>query len=893
MTARRIAALMNPSSVVLVGASDVAGTLGDVVRRNLAASGFEGPVHFVNLRHESVAGQVTYRSVRDLPEPADLAVIVTPAASVPGIVEDCGARGIQGAIVVSAGFREAGAEGSALEEDLRRRARQHGLRYLGPGSLGLIRSDRRLNASCGPRPTLPGRLALVSQSGALCAAILDWAHTRRVGFSTVVSTGVGPDIEVGEMLDFLARDPATDSIMLYVEGVDDARRFMSALRAAARMKPVVVMKAGRHDDGTAVEAAFHTGSIVGGDDVFDAAMRRAGVLRIRDFSELYTAAGTLAAGVRVGGRRLAVVSNAGGPGAIAVDRAEDRWLRLAELSGDSVERLGALLPPTGTLGNPVYVRADSSAAQYAEATGICLQDPGVDVVLAILVPHALTEPDMIAEALLETVGPKHKPLFTCWMGGERVEASRRRFASRGIPSYARPEVAVDAVAALALFASNQQLLLQAPAPLAPASAPDRSTAQAVLDAALARGQEWLDPADSKAVLAAFGVPVVQSVPAHSAREAAKVAAELGYPVAMKILSPDIAHKTDVGGVRLGLTDDRSVRAAYDAMLKDVARARPDTALEGVLIEPMYRRRHARELMIGVVRDPVFGPAISFGLGGLLVEVIRDRAVALPPLNAFLAADLIRRSRASLALRPLRGAPAADEQAVTDILLRVSEIVCELPNVGSMDLNPVIVTDAGAVVLDARIGLVPSVATARPYDHMAIHPYPSGLSATVELPDGVTATIRPIRPEDAAIESAFVHGLSEQSKFLRFMFGLRDLTPMMLSRFTQIDYDRELALIAVIDTPEGEQQVGVARYTTLPDEETCEFAIVVGDAWQGKGLARRLFGLLIEAARDRRLKTMMGVTLRENTRMIELSKSHGFAVRRDPEDPELVQMTLAL
>jgi acetyltransferase len=329
------------------------------------------------------------------------------------------------------------------------------------------------------------------------------------------------------------------------------------------------------------------------------------------------------------------------------------------------------------------------------------------------------------------------------------------------------------------------------------------------------------------------------------------------------------------------------------MLKDVARARADAALEGVLIEPMYRRRHARELMIGVVRDPVFGPAISFGLGGLLVEVIRDRAVALPPLNAFLAADLIRRSRASLALRPLRGAPAADEQAVTDILLRVSEIVCELPNVGSMDLNPVIVTDAGAVVLDARIGLVPTVAAARPYDHMAIHPYPSGLSATVELPDGVTATIRPIRPEDAAIESAFVHGLSEQSKFLRFMFGLRDLTPMMLSRFTQIDYDRELALIAVIDTPEGEQQVGVARYTTLPDEETCEFAIVVGDAWQGKGLARRLFALLIEAARDRRLKTMMGVTLRENTRMIELSKSHGFAVRRDPEDPELVQMTLAL
>jgi len=893
MTAKRIAALMKPASVVLVGASDTAGTLGDVVRRNLAGSGFEGPVHYVNLRHESVAGQVTHRSVRDLPAPVDLAVIVTPASTVPGIVDDCGARGIQGAIIVSAGFREGGADGLALEAALRERARHHGLRFLGPNSLGLIRSDQRLNASCGPRPTLPGRLALVSQSGALCAAILDWAHTRRVGFSTVISTGIGSDVELGEILDFLARDPGTDSIMLYLDGVGDARRFMSALRAAARVKPVVVMKAGRHDGEAEAESAFHTGAIVGGDDVFDAAMRRAGVLRIRDFSELYTAAATLGAGVRVGGRRLGVVSNAGGPGAIAVDRAEDRWLRLARLADDSVTRLRALLPPTGAVGNPVYVRADASAAQYAEAAGICLQDPGVDVVLAILVPHALTEPDMIAQALLEAAGPKHKPLFTCWMGGEGVEASRRRFAGHGVPSYARPEVAVDAIAALALYASNQQQLLQAPAPLEPASAPDRATAQAVLDAALANGQEWLDPADSKAVLAAFGVPVVLSLPAHSASEAARVAAEVGFPVAVKILSPDIPHKTDVGGVRLGLVDERGVRDAYAAMLKDVARAQPDAELEGVLIEPMYRRQHVRELMIGVVRDPVFGPAISFGLGGLLVEVIRDRAVALPPLNAFLASDLIRRTRASQALLPLRGAPAADEGAVTDILLRVSEIVCELPNVGSMDLNPVIVTDAGAVVLDARIGLVPTVAAARPYDHMAIHPYPSSLNATVELPDGVTASIRPIRPEDAAIESAFVHGLSEQSKFLRFMFGLRDLTPTMLSRFTQIDYDRELALVAVIDTPDGEQQIGVARYTALPDGETCEFAIVVGDAWQGKGLARRLLGMLIEAARDRRLKVMTGVTLRENSRMIDLSKSLDFETRRDPDDPELVQMTLSL
>jgi acetyltransferase len=371
------------------------------------------------------------------------------------------------------------------------------------------------------------------------------------------------------------------------------------------------------------------------------------------------------------------------------------------------------------------------------------------------------------------------------------------------------------------------------------------------------------------------------------------AKETGYPVAMKILSPDIPHKTDVDGVRLNLADERDVRGAYSRMLADVARVRPDAELQGVSIEAMYREQNRRELMIGVVRDPVFGPAISFGLGGIFVEVIRDRAVALPPLNHFLVRELIRRTRAGQALQPLRGAPAADEAAVEEILLRVSEIVCELPCVGAMDVNPLIVTERGAVVVDARIGVLPPRPDALPYDHMAIHPYPSALCDTLELPGGITATIRPIRPEDAAIENAFVHGLSEQSKFLRFMFGLRDLTPAMLSRFTQIDYDRELALIATIDAPEGEKQVGVVRYTTLPDEETCEFAIVVGDEWQGKGLARRMFSRLIDAARERRLKVMTGVTLRENTRMIELSRSLGFRTGPDPDDPDLVQMTLKL
>ena len=892
MSNQRIAALFKPASVVLVGASETEGSLGDVVRRNLAEGGFAGPIHFVNPQHETVAGQRAYASVLDLPGPADLAVILTPAATVPDVVEQCGRQGIRAAVVVSAGFREGGEAGAELERQMRSKARAHGLRFLGPNSLGLIRTDIGLNASCGPSQPEKGRLALVSQSGALCAALIDWARARHVGFSSVVSTGVGPDVDLGEVLDYLARDPATDSIMLYLEGIVGARRFMSALRAAARVKPVVVMKSGRHVTGQG-DTAFHTGSLVGADDVFDAAMRRAGVLRIRDFSELYTAAATLGAGVRVRGRRLAIVSNAGGPGTIAADRAQDRGLTVAELGAESLQRLAAELPPASRHGNPVYVRPDVDGTQFAAAARICLEDPGVDALLAILVPHALTDPDAIAESLIQIGQASRKPVFTCWMGGAAVEPSRVRFAAHRVPSYMRPETAVDAITGLGLYAANQQLLLQAPEPLELASAPDRARAQAVIDAALAADREWLNPAESKEVLDAFGIPIVRSLPAHSAEEAVARSREVGFPVAMKILSPDISHKTDVDGVRLNLADERDVLGAYTRMLSDVARARPDAQLQGVLIEPMYREQNRRELMVGVVRDPVFGPAISFGLGGIFVEVIRDRAVALPPLNHFLVRELIRRTRASLALQPLRGAPAADEAAVEEILLRVSEIVCELPSVGAMDLNPLIVTERGAVVVDARIGVTSWPADARPYDHMAIHPYPSTLRDAMELPGGPVATIRPIRPEDAAIEAAFVHGLSEQSKFLRFMFGLRDLTPAMLSRFTQIDYDRELALVAVIDTPEGEQQIGVVRYTTLPDEETCEFAIVVGDDWQGKGLARRMFTRLIEAARARRLKVMTGVTLRENTRMIELSRSLGFTTRADPEDPDLVQMTLVL
>jgi acetyltransferase len=887
----RIESVLRPTSIVLVGASERPGTLGDVVRRNLLAGGFTGAVHYVNPAHDTIGGQPVYRNVRELPEAVDLAIVVTPVSAVAEVISDCGERGVRGVVVVTSSFRDGGASSEAMESEFKRLARSYGMRLLGPGSLGVIRTESHLNATAGPGQPLPGRLALVSQSGALCSALLDWARSRQVGFSSVISTGAGVDIGFGEILDFLVRDHATDSIMLYMEGVDDARRFMSALRAAARVKPVVVMKAGRHVRQPDA-AAFHSGSLVGADDVFDAAMRRAGVLRIRDFRDFFTAIATLGAGVRVNGRRLAIVANAGGPGTLAADRATGRWLQLAPLEPASLQKLKDVLPSTAAPENPVCMRGEVGAAQFAAAAAVCLEDPGVDVLLAILAPHPQADPSAFAAALIDAASRSRKPVFTCWMGAESVAASRALFAEHSLPNYTSPEAAVDAIAALSMHAANQEQLLQVPELLARTSAPDRVAAQAIIDAALASDREWLDPAQSKDVLAAFGIPVLLGRAAHTEDEAVAIAEQVGYPVAMKILSPDIPHKTDVGGVRLGVVDEAAVRKVHAVLLAAVTKRSPDARIEGVLIERMYRERNGRELMIGVVRDPVFGPAISFGLGGTLVEVIRDRAAALPPLNRYLARDLIRHTRASQALQPLRGAPAADEAAVEEILLRVSELICEMPDIGALDLNPVIATDQGAVVVDARIAVRRSP-VARPYRHMAIHPYPSGLVKSIVLQGGVAATLRPIRPEDAVLEHAFVHGLSEQSRFLRFMFALHDLAPAMLSRFTQIDYDRELALIAVIDTPDGEKQIGVARYITLDDEETCEFAIVVGDEWQGKGLARQLFGTLIDAARQTSLKVMTGITLRDNSRMLDLARACGFKLHTDADDPSLMAMTLQL
>jgi acetyltransferase len=887
-----IESIFEPSSVAIIGASEADGSPGTAVLKNMLKAKFKGKIYPVNPKYEKVQRRRCYPDVASIPGSVDLAVIATPARTVAGVLDACGIAEIPGAVVISAGFREAGSQGRALENAVLKTARKHGIRFLGPNCLGVMRPDIGLNATFSELMPPPGGIALVSQSGALATAILDWAKPRGIGFSNIVSTGISADLDFGEILDYLVVDAQTRAIMMYVEGLHDARRFMSAIRAASRAKPVVVMKAGRHTQGMRA-AASHTGALVGSDDVFDTALRRAGVVRVQNYANFFAAAATLHAGIRTPGPRLAIVTNGGGPGVMAADVVADRDIELSELSGPLKKQLDAVLPAAWSGNNPVDVLGDAPPERYADAVRLCLEDDGVDAVLAILVPQDISDPTEVARALAGLELPKNKPLLTCWMGEASVEPSRKLFRKHGMLTYNTPEAAVAAFAAAANYRANQALLLQVAEPMSRQDDPDVETARMIINSALDKGRKTLGAMESKALLAAFRIPILRSVPARDPVEAVTLAQEIGFPVAMKIRSPDITHKTDVDGVRLGLRSGADVRAAWREIMESVASHAPDASVDGVTLEAMWQPENGREIMLGVLNDPVFGPVISVGLGGTLVEVIRDRAIGLPPLNRYLAERMIDRTRAARYLESFRGKPAANRDGLVDIILRVSEMVCELPELVEMDINPLVIDEEQLMAVDARIMVRRAPPGQRPYDHMSIHPYPSTLVETTELPDGTVLQIRPIRPEDARIEKAFVERLSERSRYLRFMQPLTELSPEMLSRFTQIDYDREMALIAVVEEDGEEVQVGVARYIMHPHRKGCEFAIAISDEWQGRGIATRLLEALIAVARDRRLKVMDGIVLRENRGMLKLADRLGFRREADPDDPDLVVLNLEL
>ena len=885
--------LFEPESIAVIGASETANSIGVTLVRNMLDSGYKGKLFFVNPKHETVFGQPSYASVGTIPQRLDIAVICTEAAAVPEIVEACGRAGCRNVIVIAGGFAEAGPRGAALQRAALENARRHGMRLLGPNCLGIMRPGSQINLTFGHGFAHAGTIGLISQSGALCTAILDWALAKNVGFSNVVSLGAEGDIDFGEVLDYMVSDPRTENIFLYIEGIKNARRFMSALRAAARCKPVLLIKVGKHPAGEKA-ARSHTGALVGADDVFDAALRRAGVVRLANVGQMYAAASALFSHFRPRGNRLAIVTNGGGPGVMAADYAADIGIPLAQLHPATVTRLNELLPANWSKANPIDILGDADPARYGASLQACIDDEGVDGVLAILTPQAMTDPTQAARTVIDITRLSDKPLVTCWMGEEQVGEARTLFQGAGIPTFRTPEPAVDLFSHVSNYYRNRQLLMQTPPSISEQAPPRLESARLVIESALMEGRKILSEMESKAILSAFRIPIAQTMVARSASEAMVLAEELGLPVVMKIDSPQIAHKSDCGGVRLNLNSLAAVRDAWLEIMDGVKKNRPDAQINGIAIEPMIQKANGRELVVGMMRDQVFGPTIVFGPGGTGVEAYNsERAVALPPLNPFLVADMLASTRTNARLGQFRNMPPVSMAAIEAILLSVSAMVCELPWISAMDINPLIVDENGAVAVDARITIENMPITAGRYDHMAIHPYPSHLETGYQAKDGTQVRIRPIRPEDVRMEQEFVRALSPESRYMRFMNTIREVSPAQLVRLTQIDYDREMAYVATIDADGAEKEVGVVRYATSPDGESCEFAIVVADDWQGKGLARRLMGVLIDTARGANLRYMHGDFLAENTRMLAFVASLGFVLSAHPEDPGLKRGVLVL
>ncbi len=889
MIKRPLETLFNPTGIAVFGASESSASVGSKVFANLLASGFTGPVVPINPKYTSVRERQCHKRITDVPDRIDLAVIATPAAVIPGIIRELGEAGVESAIVLSAGFREAGEDGRVLETKLKDAARKARVRILGPNCVGLVRPWLGVNATFLNSGAPEGRLAVVSQSGALCSAIVDWAEPHHLGFSAIVSLGNSADVDFGDALQFLCSDSKTDAILLYVEGINRAPAFLSALRIAARTKPVIVLKAGRHQQSSRA-ASTHTGALIGSDAVFDAALSRSGAVRVNTFGQLFAAAEILSAHKRAKGHRLGIVTNGGGAGVLAADRAGDMGLEVPDIAEETIATLDLVLPAYWSRANPVDILGDASAEKYATAVKACLDDPNLDGVLVMLTPQAMTDATAVADAVVKAVPKRErKPVLACLMGETSVREGRRVLSENGIPDFTTPERAVEAFSYLAQHHRHRRMALEVPEPLAETRLTDLNGARMIIDAALRDGRDMLNDIESKAILRAFGIPTNMTIEANDAAEALVAAETVGFPVAMKILSPQIPHKSDVGGVRLNLMSAADVMTSFREITERALAMRPEAVIEGVTVEKMAQVDDARELVVGASRDPVFGPVIMFGAGGTMVEILRDNAVALPPLNAVLAKRLIDRTRVARLLDAFRDRHAVDREAVVEVIMRVSDMISELPEITELDLNPLFAGPDGVMSVDARIAIARPPSKDGPYDHMAIHPYPRHLMRESHLTDGRLLTIRPIRPEDAEAERTFVRELSPQAKRFRFMGAINELSPEMLARFTQIDYRTEMALVAIVGKAARAEQIGVARYVINPDRQSCEFAIVVSEKVQHQGIGTRLMKALMDAARQHGLIEIEGTVLKENEPMLQLMEELGFSIEAVPEDPEVFEV----
>jgi len=885
--------IFNPKSVAVIGASDEEGSVGYRLLRNLIGVSYRGVVYPVNPRKTSVQGIQAYPSVEELPRQVDLAVIATPARTVPDVVEQCGKSGVQGIVIISAGFREIGGEGKALEDQILAIKKKYAMRIIGPNCLGIIRPSIRLNASFAAKMALPGNIAFISQSGALCSAILDWANTEGIGFSNFVSVGSMIDVDFGDLIDYFGTDPHTRSIIMYIEGLTNVRKFMSAARHFARTKPIIVVKAGKFSE-SAKAAASHTGALTGEDMIYDAAFHRAGIIRVEEIEDLFNCAEVLEMQMHPKGPNLAIITNAGGPGVMATDALIARGGKLATLRSATVEKLNQILPHFWSRGNPIDILGDAGPERYANVVKACLEDDNIDGLLIIFTPQGVTNPAEVAMSVVSACKGSVKTILTSWMGREDVEEANAILNRSKLPTYSTPENAVKTYMYMYQYTRNLELLYETPEELPIELSPSKQHLLEIMQNAVKENREILSEVEGKEFLEAYGIPTTRTRIAKTEDEAVALASQMGYPVVMKVYSPQIIHKSDIGGVILNIKDEASAREAYRKILENVRKNVPLAEIQGVTVQPMIQKT-GYELIIGSKKDPLFGPVIVFGMGGIFVELFRDYSIGFPPLNQVLARRLIEGTRAYQLLKGYRGLPPANIKRLEEVLVKFSEMLIDFPQIKEMDINPLMIVGDEAIALDVRILMDRELVFKEipPHSHLIISVYPKKYEKFCTLKDGRTVLLRPIKPEDEPLENELWKTFSEETQRFRFFSPMRTWSHATLVRYTNIDYDREIAIIAELKEHNQRKMIGVVRMIMdPPDFKTAEVAIVVGDPWQGLGLGSQMLDYIIEIARDKNLESIYGLILRDNYRAIELFKKKGFTIDV-LSVKKIVKVTLAL
>jgi len=877
-------AMFNPDSVAVIGATEREGTVGRTVLHNLLNPAFHGKVYPVNPQRAEILGAKAYKTIREVPGPVDLAILATPAATIPKLIGECIDMDVRSAVVISAGFREHGAVGAALEKEIQEQLRRSSMRLIGPNCLGIMNPLIGLNATFGKDAPKPGNVAFLSQSGALLTAILDWSDKENVGFSAIVSTGSMLDVNWGDLIYHFGDDPNTKSILLYMESVGDARSFISAAREVGLTKPIIVIKAGR-SDAASKAAASHTGALTGSDEVLDAAFHRCGVLRVQNISDLFYMAEVLGKQPRPKGPRLTILTNAGGPGVLAIDSLVANGGEPAKLSQQTLNALNEFLPPHWSHGNPIDVLGDADPARYAKAIEIAAQDPNSDGLLAVLTPQGMTDPAEIADKLKPYATGSGKPLLASWMGGSSIAASESILNNAGIPTFPYPDTAARAFTYMWRYSDNLRMLYETPSL---AEGPElnqkaRENVHKIIDSARSAGRTLLNEVESKQLLSQYGIPTVETRIARTEEEAVDQARAIGYPVVLKIFSETITHKTDVGGVQLNLADESAVRTAYQAIQASVTEKVGADKFSGVTVQPMMKL-DGYELILGSSVDPQFGPVLLFGSGGQLVEVYKDRALALPPLNTTLAQRMMEQTQIFKALKGVRGRKPVDLKALESLLVRFSQLVVEQPWIKEIDINPLLASHDRLLALDARVVLQDADTATDKLPKPAIHPYPTQYVADWTMKDGFAVTIRPIRPEDEPLMVEFHRTLSDRTVYLRYFASLSLSARIAHERLLRIcfgDYEREMVLVVERRDPvTGKRKIlAVGRLNKLHMGNQAEIAVLVSDQQQGRGLGNELLQRLVQFARDQKLSRLNSEMLYDNVAMQVIAKRAGFQLHK--------------